>query len=137
MHIEFHTFDEMVSVLSCNTPCALVLDWWSRLERAIRRFTNQVQGSIATLISDDLGSHPDITPELINELHHLRRRRNCVAHDASPSLTAQEAETYARKAWGIACFIGELSSTRRVSPNIVVERGSEAVPPSCSADNSK
>jgi len=106
---EFCTFDEMVAVLSRNALQALVQDWWSRLERAIRDFCarrgEQPRERISDLISKRLPAHSGITVQLIHELHEMRMLRNAVAHGDAPPLTAREAEAYARRAWEISWYL--------------------------------
>ena len=104
--IQFHTFDEMVAVLSENTPHALVQDWWSRLEAVIREICARCGASprehISNLIDKYLSQHPAASPELIRELHAMRELRNRCAHGEAPPLTADEARDFAQRAWTIA-----------------------------------
>ncbi|MGQ0835182.1 MAG: hypothetical protein ACT4O5_09730, partial [Gammaproteobacteria bacterium] len=110
--MEFRTFDEMAAVLSRNTPHALVLDWWSRLERVIRghcaKRGAKPNETISALINAHLSSHRIFDDALIQELHEMRRFRNLIAHVEAPGLSAVEAERFARRAWTIAWYIAEV-----------------------------
>ena len=102
---EFYTFDQMVTVLARNTPHALIQDWWSRLEGVIRTYCVKRGAKrhlpISTLISNHLVHHPAASPDLLQELHLMRALRNHIAHGEAPALTAEEATTYAYRAWTI------------------------------------
>jgi hypothetical protein len=103
--VQFQTFDEMAAVLAENTPHALVQDWWGRLEHVIRCICAR-QGapphtSVARLIDKYLSLHAVVTPDLIRELHQMRKFRNRCAHGEAPAMTAQDAEAFARRAWKI------------------------------------
>lgn len=78
--VQFRTFDEMAAVLSANTPHALVQDWWGRLEGVIRAICARLgapsQLSVSRLIDEYLPLHEAASPELIPELHQMRRFRN-------------------------------------------------------------
>ena len=111
--LQFHTFDDYVSVLSVDAPHALVQDWWSRLEREIRKLGEKLgykyKNSIVDMINA-LDRHPTIETNLIDELQAMRRTRNAVAHDLdAPSLTAEQAEQYARRALALGWYLSELS----------------------------
>ena len=102
---QFHTIHEMVSVMSHNMPQALVQDWWSRLERVIRHFS-QLYGAapgepVAKLIDKYLIQHPLVTPDLVRELHVMRKLRNKCAHGEAPPLSVEESSAYAYRAWDV------------------------------------
>jgi len=103
--VQFHTFDEMAAVLSENTPHALVQDWWSRLERVIRDICARLGASprqnISIVIDKYLSQHPAAPPELIRELHVMRELRNRCAHGETPPLAADEARSFAHRAWTV------------------------------------
>lgn len=104
--VQFHTFDEMAAVLSENTPHALVLDWWARLERVIRdicvRRGAGPREHVATLIDKHFLFYPVASTELIRELHFMRELRNRCAHGDAPPFTADEARAFAHRAWTLA-----------------------------------
>ena len=109
--IEFHTFDQMVAVLARNTPHALVQDWWSRLEGVIRRYC-VTRGAkwgtpIFTLIGQHLTHHPGASPDLLQEIHAMRKLRNTIAHGDAPLITADEAAAFATRAWKIGWHLLE------------------------------
>ena len=110
--VQFHTFDQYVSVLSVDAPHALVQDWWTRLERQIRivsrRLGYEYKNSAVEMINA-LEMHPVIEAEVIEELQAMRRTRNAVVHDLNaPALSSEEAEKYARRAWTLGWYLSEL-----------------------------
>lgn len=117
--IQFHTFHEMAAVMSHNMPHALVQDWWSRLERVIRTvcplYGAGPREPVAKLIDKYLIQHPVVTPELVRELHIMRKLRNQCAHGEAPPLTVEESSAYAYRAWDVLSAIacGEPELVRR------------------------
>ena len=111
--VKFHTFDDYVSVLSIDAPHALVQEWWSRLEREVKKLCKKLghkyNNSVSEMINA-LDRHPAIDTKVIEELHSMRRTRNAVAHDLDvPSLTVDQAEQYARRAFALGWDLSELS----------------------------
>ena len=107
--VRFHTFHEMVGVMSQNVPHALVQDMWSRLERVIRTaslaYGAKDRAPISNLIDHCLSKHPVVTREVICELHQMRSLRNQCAHGRVPPLCVEEASAYAYRAWDILSAI--------------------------------
>ena len=101
----FHTIHEMIVPMSHNMPHALVQEWWSRVERVLRHF-GQVYGAvpgepIGKLINKRMIQHPLMTPDLVRELHVMRKLRNKCAHGEFPPLTLEESSAYGYRAWDI------------------------------------
>ena len=121
---EFETFHEMVSVLAANTPHALVQDWWARLEGQIRRICIRLgahaRTSVATQIDTYLVPALGLSTEIVAELHTMRQLRNQCAHGEAPSISRDEASTFAHRAWAMAWGITETFD--RLSSNNLFER---------------
>jgi len=107
--IEFRTLDEMIDVLAPNTPHALVLDSWRRLERTIDDYSVVVhecprprQDRYIPALRDD----PRIGPFVAEEIDGLRRRRNEVAHGGGADLAPDEAAQFARRSLDLIGVIG-------------------------------
>ena len=121
---QFHTFDQMALVLGHNAPHALVQDWWSRLEGAIRDVVAGEGGHsrkpVSELISRDLVRLPGVSSALVDELHRMRQLRNRCAHGEAPALTADEARAFARRAWAIAWSLSVTPSDADFASNVGV-----------------
>lgn len=99
---EFRTFQEMAIVLALNTPHALILDWWRRLDRSIDDYF-RVRGlqrpSSRLAIERALEADPQLGPEVAVQVRMLRRFRNVVAHEENQPISVEEAFGYAEAAW--------------------------------------
>lgn len=97
---EFRTFGEMVSVLAHNTPHALILDWWRRLDRAIDYYFG-VRGirrpSSIVFVNEVLASDARVGSKVTAQVTELRRVRNVVAHEDTKPISPDEAARYAQK----------------------------------------
>ena len=104
---DFRTFDEMVSVLARNTPHALVLDWWRRLERTLDYYfiafhrRSRPKNYIGILASDER-----VDSRIVSIVDGLRRRRNTVAHCGVQDLSPDDAVGFAKAAWLTVWAIG-------------------------------
>jgi hypothetical protein len=121
---QFKTFHEMVAVLAANTPHALVMDWWARLEGVIRTVCGSAgirsRLSVAGLIDNRLSRHLPLSAELIAELHGMRRLRNECAHGEAPCITAGAAAEFAHRAWSFAWLFSSFGE--RMSSNNAFEQ---------------
>jgi len=125
--MRFHTFNDYASALTVDGPHVLVQDWWDRLEREIRAASlglgYEYRNSTVEMIAV-LGTHSAIDPEVIEELHRLRRDRNFVVHDLdAPAMSADETRSYARRALALIWYLSELrkcylSSASRALPAV-------------------
>jgi hypothetical protein len=64
---EFRTFQEMVRVLALNTPHALILDWWRRVDRGIDYYFGArgvTRPSSAAEVDEVLASDPELGSEV-------------------------------------------------------------------------
>lgn len=99
---EFRSFQEMASILALNTPHALILDWWRRLDRGIDYYF-QARGirrpSSIAAVEQVLESDPKLGPEVVAQIRELRRLRNVVAHEDTKPIPPEEAFRYAETAW--------------------------------------
>jgi hypothetical protein len=106
---EFRTFQEMVRVLALNTPHALILDWWRRLDGAIDDHFParglQRPPSWAE-VEQRLASDPALGDEVVAQIRKLRKLRNAVAHEDTRPISVEEAAWYAETAlnlrWQVA-----------------------------------
>lgn len=118
---QFRTFYEMASVLALNTPHALVLDWWRRLDRAIDDYfrARGLQRPLSrAAIERTLENDPDFGPEVAAQVRALRHFRNGVAHHEISQMTVEEAFAYAEGAWQLGCRIASYPTEAR-SPGTV------------------
>ncbi len=110
--MRFHTFNDYAFALTVDAPHVLVQDCWDRLEREIRAVSlglgYEYRNSTVEMIAV-LGTHSAIDPEVIEELHRLRRGRNSVVHDLdAPALSADETRSYGRRAFALIWYLSEL-----------------------------
>ena len=113
--LAFRTFAEYVDVVGRNAPHALVLDWWRRLDLAVRDYFQSLgekrpltRNGEEKRIADD----PQLGPAVALALPQLRRSRNAVAHEQiilAPSDAAAYAEAALR-------MIGKLTRRRPGNP---------------------
>ena len=99
----------MVDTLAPNTPHALALDWWRRLERAIDYYFVAYHGRRRPVFREyleEFRNHPGIGEAFASEIDGLRIRRNHIAHGDGEPLTPAEAATFAERSldllWKIA-----------------------------------
>lgn len=101
MHQLATTFEEYVQMLAIESPHALILDWWSRLEIAINEYFEvngmAVRSSFPSK-EQAMGHDPRLGPEITAQLRELRLIRNKVAHEKRKPISFDDATKYAQKA---------------------------------------
>ena len=106
---EFRNFQEMVSVLALNTPHALTLDWWRRVDRGIDyyfRARGIRRPSSVAGVEQMLNSDPKLGPSVVTQVRKLRRIRNAVAHEDAKPISPGEAAWYAQTSLDLVWRIG-------------------------------
>jgi len=113
--LAFRTFAEYVDVVGRNAPHALVLDWWRRLDLAVRDYFQSLGEKRALTRNGEekrFADDPQLGPAFALALPQLRRSRNAVAHEQiilAPSDAAAYAEAALR-------MIGKLTRRRPGNP---------------------
>jgi hypothetical protein len=110
--VEFRTFEEMASVLATNTPHALILDWWRRLDRAIDEYFSICKvhrKSWMPVLADD----PHVGHEAVDQITALSQLRNAIAHRKTKPISPDEAAQYAQKALDLIWLLGEAGDRKR------------------------
>jgi hypothetical protein len=107
-------FDEYVSAMVEESPHAVILDWYRRLELAINayigsRHIHYAQGKRAESI---IGRDPLLGVSVASKLAALRKLRNTVAHTPDPVPT-ETAVAFARDCFS---FIGDLGKAQDAHP---------------------
>ena len=104
----FHTFDEMVRVLAHETPHALILDWWRRMEDLLGQLTQRYYGRRfnASKALTRLQSDAWLATDVATVLHSMRRIRNIVAHGRCFCISAEDAALYAAIALHLGGIVG-------------------------------
>ena len=96
----FRTFAEYVDVVGNNTPHALMLDWWRRLDHALGDYF-QSRGEKRPLSRKEeekcIANDPQLGPGVASSLSQLRRFRNTIAHEQI-ILATSDAAAYAEAA---------------------------------------
>ena len=102
-------FNDYMAAMAANSPQALVMDWWRRLELTLREYAAAL-GQVVTRNRAIEQAVPRDDPALAACIGGLRHRRNQVAHDSVYNLSSEDAAAYAREAFSL---IGTLA--RRIS----------------------
>jgi hypothetical protein len=94
-----HNFDEFVIAMAEEAPQAVVLDWYRRLEMAIRTYlaSRQLRHRTGPDAETVLASDPSLGIEVARRVSELRVTRNQVAHDCRQP-TPVQAVAFARQA---------------------------------------
>ncbi len=96
------TFEEHIEILAAESPPAVVLDWWRRLDLAAREHFALVHRRRAKdrhELEDHIAEFPGLGPSVSAQISALRLQRNLVAHESNASLTHEEAISFARAAF--------------------------------------
>ncbi len=103
-------FAGYVDLMATNSPHATVMDWWRRLDRAVREYFLEETGE--SLKSRELEAliarEPNFGKDGKQLLQELRQFRNRAAHE-SGAVSREEAVRFAQEALQ---FIGALGSRR-------------------------
>ena len=109
MHQSATTFEDYVQIMAIESPHALILDWWGRLDLAIKEYF-EVHGmavkSSTPAREQALGADPMLGPEITIQIRELRLIRNIVAHEKRKPLSCADAVQYARKAYELILILG-------------------------------
>ena len=108
-------FDDYVAVIAANSPHALVMDWWRRLDLALQDYgatlTPMVNPRNRDAIEKAVLQDQALGPGLAGLIRELRQLRNRATHE-SIYLSARDAATYARQAFGLIAILGRPVSER-------------------------
>jgi len=91
------SFEEYVDIIASESPHALILDWWRRLNLAINEYL-KTRGLPLKSKEDVLASDPNVGLEVAMQIRELRQLRNAIAHKETKPISPDEAAQYARKA---------------------------------------
>lgn len=108
-------FTEYVAWMATNSPHATLLDWWRRLELALREYADSRRlpsGAKHEQLEDTISQDPHLGPEIAARLRRLRQRRNRAAHDPHQQVSGDGAASYAERALELIGIFGELSANR-------------------------
>jgi hypothetical protein len=114
MHQLATTFEEYVQALAIESPHALILDWWGRLELAINEYF-EVYGvavrSFALSKEQAMAADPRLGSEVTAQIRELRLARNKVAHEKRKPISVDEATQYAQKSNELIWIIARAQSS--------------------------
>ncbi len=82
------TFTGYVAWMATNSPHATLLDWWRRLELALREYARSrglPPRARHDRLEDAVSEDPHLGPEIAAKLRCLRQRRNAAAHGPQTS----------------------------------------------------
>lgn len=104
------TFAEHIAVLAAESPAAAILDWWRRLDSALRDHFMLCHGREArnhVELEQHIVDYPGLGAAVCGRVTTLRRQRNRVAHERAGSLCRDEAMMYARGAFDVIGAFGQ------------------------------
>ena len=121
MDVPFATnFNDYVALMSVNSPHALVMDWWRRLDLTLHEYA----AALGTVVTRNRPIEEAVSlneAALTTCIRGLRRQRNRVTHK-SCSLSSEDAAAYAREAFivigALARRISNLEQHSRPSPAV-------------------
>lgn len=112
------SFSQFVDWSATNAPQATMLDWWRRLDSAIRYYFSEHRHSRVpsnrTEQERQIGLDPALGSDAARMARWLRRVRNKVAHEDAPPISREQAVAYAQHAhrliWalGFRCRVSDL-----------------------------
>lgn len=114
MHQLATTFEEYVQVLAIESPHALILDWWGRLELAINEyfeFYGIAIRSSALSKEQAMAVDPRLGPEITAQIRELRLARNKVAHEKRKPISVDDARQYAQNSKKLIWIIARAQSS--------------------------
>lgn len=102
--------NDYVALMAANSPHALVMDWWRRVDLALDDYgtarrpvvDHENRDAIEKAVSEDEALGPAVA-ELIRR---LRLMRNQVAHDTTYNLSSEAPAAYAWQAFSLIAALG-------------------------------
>ena len=108
-------FNDYVAVIAANSPHVLVMDWWRRLDLALRDYGDTLKPMINSqnreAIEKAVSQDQNLGPGVADLIHGLRQLRNRAAHE-SINLSAEDATAYARQAFSLIAALARRISER-------------------------
>src|SRR5205085_24957 len=100
-------FEEFVHKMAEEAPHSVVLDWYRRLDLAVRDYRKAMRVLTASRERPDsiIARDPLLGSSVASELSALREMRNEVAH-VSPPVSSEAAIAYARQCFALIGVIG-------------------------------
>jgi hypothetical protein len=113
MHQLAITFEDYLQIMAIESPHALILDWWGRLDLAVKEYF-EIHGmavkSSTSVRERALGADPMLGSEITIQIRELRLIRNIVTHEKRKPLSCADAALYARKAYELIWVLGRAHS---------------------------
>lgn len=108
MNTQSTNIHDHIQLIAVESPYALVLDWWRRLDRTIDDYFEHSEGRPRHWkdVECVLRADTQIPATVIRRINRLRRVRNEVAHEARVDLSGDLTSHFGYDAWRL---IGELS----------------------------
>ncbi len=103
------TFEEHIEILAAESPPAVVLDWWRRLDLTAHEHFALVHRRRARdrhELEEHIVEYAGLGPNVSAQINRLRLQRNLVAHESNASLTHEGAVLFAREVFDV---IGSLT----------------------------
>jgi len=104
------TFDQHVAVMAAESPCALVLDWWRRLDRSLVEYADAFHAPHPAdgrrLFERLLDRDALLGWAVGSRVRELREFRNQIAHHERIPISDVRAQVYARTCFSLIGVIG-------------------------------
>ena len=108
-------FDDYVAGMAANSPHALVMDWWRRLDLGLQDYGDSLMPMVDSRNRDALekavSQEQTLGPGVAGLIRELRQLRNRAAHE-SIYLSAKDATIYARQAFSLIAALARRVSER-------------------------
>ncbi len=108
------TFEEYVQIMAIELPHGFILDWWGRLELAIKEYFEVLGMPVKASMSHReraLGADPRMGPEIAAQIRELRLIRNVVAHEKRKSLSKDDVTQCAQKSYELIRILARAQSS--------------------------
>ena len=107
-------FEEYVQIMATESPHALILDWWGRLDLAINEYFEVSGMAVQSRTSSKehvIGADPRLGTEIMGQIRELRLIRNKVAHEKRKPISIDVATQYAQKAHELIWLLARTQSS--------------------------
>ncbi len=118
MEVPFaRNFNEYVALTAGNSPHALVMDSWRRLDFALREYAESLRQAVGPrnrrAIEEAVSLDRALGPGFADCIRRLRLLRNQVAHDSIRHLMSEDATAYARQAFSLIAALSRRVAQRQ------------------------
>lgn len=103
-------FYDYVGLMAANSPHALVMDWYRRLDLTLREYDRALRQVVgprnSRAIEEAVSRDRALGPRFADCIRRLRLLRNQVAHESIYNLSSEDAAGYARHVFTLLAALG-------------------------------